>query len=405
MRLDRNSHTPVAHRKPWRTPAAAVAGAALLALSACTATPIPTAGGVHGTHSPPSSEVPKTDLTELATDLKAPTDMTVSNTGTVLLTMGRQIVTVDAQGRRGEIPVRLPGLAATERPLLGLTLAPAKGLDWALFVCYQTDVDLRVARLEVAADTSTVTDQKQLLSDIPLNPGRLGGCELAIGPDGQLYIGTSDGQQPRAPQDPMMLGGKILRVDPATGAASEGNPFADRSDPATQRIYSLGHHDITALAWHPSTGTLFAVDQGPGREDEVNIIVPGGNYGWNPASASTASYVTDGVPMTDLAITNARPAVYNTGPSPNSAEGMFAATFISWTQWGVWSGTLAITNSGSPRIVILPITGEVVGQPSVLEAVNVITPSQAITQDAEGAIYLSTATGENDRLLRLRVID
>ena len=103
MRLDRNSHTPVAHRKPWRTPAAAVAGAALLALSACTATPIPTAGGVHGTHSPPSSEVPKTDLTELATDLKAPTDMTVSNTDTVLLTMGRQIVTVDAQGRRGEI--------------------------------------------------------------------------------------------------------------------------------------------------------------------------------------------------------------------------------------------------------------------------------------------------------------
>ena len=71
--------------------------------------------------------------------------------------------------------------------------------------------------------------------------------------------------------------------------------------------------ESNVIALFRSGGQLYAIDRGPGRQDEINVVVAGGNYGWNPASASVTEYQTDGVPMTDLSIANARPAAYNSG--------------------------------------------------------------------------------------------
>lgn len=401
MRLQRDVLDPAVRRGPRRTVAAAAAAVTILALGACTVTTenAPTVSGQPtptSSRTPTTPAIPTTDLAVLANDLTAPTDIAVTSSGIAMLTMGNSITTVTPDGQQGKIKVNLRQ-SASDNGLLSLALAPDYESSRTLYLCYRTDTDLRVARLFIDPESATAREQAILVSGIPLPTGQ-GGCELALGPDGYLYIGTSDGGRPQAPQDMASLGGKILRVDPTSGAAPADNPFADRSEAHTRLIYSLGHREITGLAWHPTTKTLFAIDQGPGREDEVNVIVPGGNYGWNPASASTTSYDTTGVPMTDLKITNARPAAYNSGNTP----GMAAAAFINGTQWGAWSGNLAITNANSGRITVLPITGEVVGQPSTFEAANLIGPSQAIAADISGALYLSTANGQNDRLLRLQ---
>nr|WP_313905333.1 PQQ-dependent sugar dehydrogenase [Rhodococcus sp. WB9] len=76
-----------------------------------------------------------------------------------------------------------------------------------------------------------------------------------------------------------------MRVDGATGAPAAGNPFPDNT------VYTLGHRNVQGLAIRPDTGEIYAVEQGTHRDDEVNRLTPGGNYGWNrtPATASTTN--------------------------------------------------------------------------------------------------------------------
>ena len=48
-------------------------------------------------------------------------------------------------------------------------------------------------------------------------------------------------------------------------------------------VYAYGLRNPQGLAWYPDTGDLFITDHGPRREDEINILQPGGNYGWPDA--------------------------------------------------------------------------------------------------------------------------
>ncbi|MEK7246381.1 MAG: PQQ-dependent sugar dehydrogenase, partial [Pseudomonadota bacterium] len=109
------------------------------------------------------------------------------------------------------------------------------------------------------------------------NGGRIG-----FGPDGMLYVATGDTYEAELAQDRNSLAGKILRLTP------EGEVPADNPFPASP-IYSLGHRNPQGLAWHPASGDLFVSEHGPSGEfglsahDEINVVVPGGNYGWPKA--------------------------------------------------------------------------------------------------------------------------
>jgi glucose/arabinose dehydrogenase len=72
--------------------------------------------------------------------------------------------------------------------------------------------------------------------------------------------------------------GKILRLKD-DGSAPADNPFAERAG-ARKEIYSLGHRNQIGLAIHPRTGAVWANENGPNGGDEINIILPGRNYGW-----------------------------------------------------------------------------------------------------------------------------
>jgi glucose/arabinose dehydrogenase len=84
-------------------------------------------------------------------------------------------------------------------------------------------------------------------------------------------VGTGDSQRRDQPQDPNALGGKILRLTPE-GRPAPGNPFRNA-------VYSLGHRNVQGLAWD-SAGRLWASEFGPDVDDELNLILPGANYGW-----------------------------------------------------------------------------------------------------------------------------
>ena len=104
---------------------------------------------------------------------------------------------------------------------------------------------------------------------------------VVFGSDGKVYMSTGGRSQDdieNLAQDPMSLRGKILRLND-DGSVPADNPFVGHAGYRPE-IYSLGHRNTLGLIVHPETGMLWQHENGPLGGDEINIILPGRDYGW-----------------------------------------------------------------------------------------------------------------------------
>lgn len=215
---------------------------------------------------------PATPTRDLLTDLDVPWSAVVLPDGAVVLSerdTGR-IVRLAPDGSRsvlGTVPDVDPD---GEGGLLGLAVAPDVGSTRELYAYVTSSADNRVVVLTLAPD-GTLAGQRPILTGIPKASNHDGG-RIAFGPDGYLYVTTGDAGRPDAAQDPASLSGKILRVT-SDGAPAPGNPTVGSP------VWSLGHRNVEGLAWD-AEGRLWASEFGLHTWDELNAIVPGGNYGW-----------------------------------------------------------------------------------------------------------------------------
>ena len=109
------------------------------------------------------------------------------------------------------------------------------------------------------------------------SPTNFGG-RMVFGRDGMLYVAIGERQEQERAQDPMLHGGKVLRLT-EDGTAPRDNPFAGRQGYLPE-IYSVGHRSPQGLVVHPTTGELWENEHGPLGGDEINIVRAGKNYGW-----------------------------------------------------------------------------------------------------------------------------
>jgi glucose/arabinose dehydrogenase len=104
------------------------------------------------------------------------------------------------------------------------------------------------------------------------DPASHDGGQLAFGPDGRLYVGTGDGFDRAAAQDPASLLGKVLRIDVDDPAAAP-------------EVYAYGLRNPWRFAFHPTTGDLYIGDVGGGRWEEIDRRPRGSaspsNFGWS----------------------------------------------------------------------------------------------------------------------------
>ncbi len=213
-----------------------------------------------------AAEPVRVETTVLARGLEAPWGLVFTPDGEAIVSerdSGR-LVSVDSSGNVEELQ-RLPESGGGEGGLLGIALSPDYESDGLIYAYYTTNEDNRVVRFRQGEDPEPI------VTGIPVRSFHNGG-RIAFGPDDLLYVATGDGGDTSTSQDLNSLGGKILRITP-DGGAPEDNPFSDNP------VYSYGHRNVEGLAWDAG-GQLYASEFGANRFDEVNRIVPGGNYGW-----------------------------------------------------------------------------------------------------------------------------
>jgi glucose/arabinose dehydrogenase len=215
-------------------------------------------------------------LPDYIEDFGFPVCLAFSKSGSVFISdrITGRLWRIDQKGRKviKTFPV-VPLLGHNETGLLGVVLDP--DFEENRFVhCYYTfgaDESKYFNRVVKIRDDGT--GEQIILDNIPAGLIHNGGI-MAFGPDKTLYIGVGvqDEIMDKA-QDVKWLGGKILRIN-RDGSIPEDNPYAKSP------VYSYGHRNIFGLAFHPVAHTLYACDVGPDKNDEINVIIKGKNYGW-----------------------------------------------------------------------------------------------------------------------------
>ena len=166
-----------------------------------------------------------------------------------------------------------------------MVLDPDFAANGYVYIYYTTagaPMQNRLSRFTAAGNVAVPGSEVVLLDlppiDLKRQPFHNGGG-LHFGPDGKLYVGVGDHEDRRKAQDINSPFGKILRIN-KDGTIPADNPFFDRAQGLGKAVWALGLRNPYTFAFQPGTGRLFVNDVGEGTWEEVNDVVPGGNYGW-----------------------------------------------------------------------------------------------------------------------------
>jgi glucose/arabinose dehydrogenase len=158
--------------------------------------------------------------------------------------------------------------------LLGIALHPNFSNNHYLYVflTYDEDGNLWNKILKITEYENKLVDAETILDKIPGSSFTNGGF-IKFGPDKKLYVGTGTvSDASHLPQDLDSLSGKILRLND-DGTIPDDNPFPN------SLVYSLGHRNPQGMTWDENKN-LFVAEFGPEKNDEINLIQAGKNYGW-----------------------------------------------------------------------------------------------------------------------------
>ena len=158
--------------------------------------------------------------------------------------------------------------------LIGIELHPNFSTNHFIYVflTYLDDGNLWNKIIRITESDNKLSDSKIIFDKIPGSSFTNGGF-LKFGPDEKLYVGTGTvSDASHLPQDLKSLSGKILRLND-DGTTPDDNPFSNSP------VYSLGFRNPQGMTWD-ADGNFYVAEFGPEKNDEINLVLAGKNYGW-----------------------------------------------------------------------------------------------------------------------------
>jgi glucose/arabinose dehydrogenase len=311
--------------------------------------------------------------------------------------------------------------------LLDVALAPGFAANHLVYLTYSEPSanggsGLALARAKLEHEPAGARlDGLQVLWHDPMGGegGQFGGI-IAFALDGQSLFLTSGERQRFTPaQDPSEPIGKILHLT-LDGNPAPGNPWAGKTGAATVTVidppddteaashasgrqvkwpganltpaetWTLGHRNPYGLAF-ASDGRLWETEMGPSGGDELNLILPGKNYGW-PLASEGRNYNGVAIPSHSSRPDFAPPKLYW---APSVAP--TSLLIYSGTMFPQWKGDGLIGSLAGEALIHVRIRGD---QASKVEQWDMGKRIRFVCQGPDGAAYL-LEDGAGGRMLRL----
>lgn len=345
------------------------------------------------------SEAGPIRVVEVARGLEVPWSLAFLGNGRMLVTErpGRMRI-VSADGRLSRPLAGLPRVQDKgQGGLLDVVLGPGFHDDGLIYFSYVEPVRdgarTAVARARLDVDGLRLLEVTRIFAqnDAPSGSHHWG-ARLVFDRQGNLFVtlGERFFHRDRA-QDLNSHLGKIVRIR-TDGTIPEENPFRNR-EKALAEIWSYGHRNVQGAALHPETGRLWAHEHGPQGGDEVNIILPGRNYGW-PVITHGREYVT-GFPIgqgTERADVEGPLHVWTPSIAPSGMA------FYTGGEIPQWQGSLFVGALRGSMLVRLSLAGDrVLREERLLGEIG--HRIRDVRQGPDGRLYLLDETA--GRILRL----
>jgi glucose/arabinose dehydrogenase len=287
-----------------------------------------------------------------------------------------------------------------ETGLMSIAVDPGFADNRRVYTCQGgftgSGTDVRVIAWRVNGRLTRVSDPQVLLSGLPTSSGRHGGCRLLVDRrNGSLLVGTGDAAIGTNPRDLTSLGGKTLRLDRMTGEPWPANPYAGAAAVRQRYVFTYGHRNVQGLAQRRD-GSLWSVEHGSFRDDEVNLLRAGGDYGWHPVPGYNET-----VPMTDQSLPGRQIGARWRSGNPTIATS--GAAWVRGREWGRYDGTLAVAALAGSRLVFMKFDdGGRLKWTTAPPALKRHGRLRSVTSARNGDLLVTTSNGGRDAVLRVR---
>ena len=223
---------------------------------------------------PPTENLENKSIEILATNLENPRSIAVFDDTIFVTEKGGRIKVIDENKLLDEPLATFRPANVFDGGLLGITTHPNFENNHFLYVflTYEENDTLWNKVIKITESNNKLLDATTIFDKIPGSVFSNGGF-LKFGPDGKLYVGTGTvSDSSHLPQDLDSLSGKILRLND-DGTIPDDNPFPESP------IYAYGFRNPQGITWD-NLGDMYVAELGPEKNDEINLVKSGKNYGW-----------------------------------------------------------------------------------------------------------------------------
>lgn len=309
-----------------------------------------------------------------------------------------RIVAFDAEpdATRTEVFLDIRGrvrMRHNEEGLLGLAFAPDYQRSGRFYLYYSASSPRRTQLSRFTAEEGVGdADSEEVLLQIRQPYGNHNGGMIAFGPDEMLYVAVGDGglagDPERAGQDLGTHLAKILRIDVAGAGPGyrvpSDNPFVDAAG-ARPEIWAYGLRNPWRFSFDRSRGTLWVGDVGQNALEEIDIVVRGGNYGWNAREGSRPYSSADARDALDPVVEYGR----------GEGESVTGGYVYRGTQLPAWRGAYFYGDYATGTVWALVHDGERVVSNDIVARVPSLS---SFGEDAAGELYALSLAGTVYRL-------